>query len=487
MPAFFNRLWFKLTAAFGLIIVVGILVTVYLARQNTATQISHVMVGNQMVDPTQLQQDLAAYYSQHAGWLGLDQTLKQLIGQNPQRRMRGMMGPMMGSALGVMGSQVQVVDRAGVVVADSAGPPGGQVPSSFLSRGWPIQVDGQTVGILFLDGPQITATNQGNVQLLDNVTRSVLVAGLVAGGLALLLAGLFVRQITHPLSQLAQAARQIAQGDLQSRVALSRRDELGDVAHSFNQMAESLQQQESLRRSLMADIAHELRTPLSGIQGTVEALQDGVFSLSIENLAPIHEQVLLLRRLVEDLRTLAHAEAGQLSLTPEVVDVGQLLIQVAAAFTSQAVAGEITLTVDAPDTPFSISADPQRLEQVLANLVSNGLRHTPAGGRLALTLEGSGAGVKIGVVDSGVGIAPADLPHLFDRFYRADLSRSRESGGSGLGLAIARQLVEAHGGRIWAESPPPGQAAGSGFYVALPAEPPTWPGLQPGSEKLNRI
>ncbi len=266
----------------------------------------------------------------------------------------------------------------------------------------------------------------------------------------------FVRQITRPLVDLTHASRQIAQGDLSVRVAVKSSDEVGELTDTFNQMAASLEEQETLRRNLMADIAHELRTPLTGIQGAVEAMQDGVFPADAENLEALHAQVLLLNRLVDDLRTLANAEAGQLALEKAPVDLAELCRRQVSGLQFQAAERSISLTVAAPPEPLLVDADSQRLNQVLLNLLDNALRHTPNGGAVAVNVHGSAAEVFVTVTDSGPGIPAAELPYVFDRFYRGDRSRSRVTGGTGLGLAIARQLVEAHGGRIWVDSPPPG-------------------------------
>ena len=265
-----------------------------------------------------------------------------------------------------------------------------------------------------------------------------------------------MRQITRPLVDLTHASRQIARGDLSVRVAVKSSDEVGELTDTFNQMAASLEEQETLRRNLMADIAHELRTPLTGIQGAVEAMQDGVFPADAENLEALHAQVLLLNRLVDDLRTLANAEAGQLALEKAPVDLAELCRRQVSGLQFQAAERTISLTDYRPARATVVDADSQRLNQVLLNLLDNALRHTPNGGAVAVTVHGSAAELFVTVTDSGPGIPAEELPHVFDRFYRGDRSRSRVTGGTGLGIAIARQLVEAHGGRIWVDSPPPG-------------------------------
>ncbi|HHW87691.1 MAG TPA: two-component sensor histidine kinase, partial [Chloroflexi bacterium] len=248
-------------------------------------------------------------------------------------------------------------------------------------------------------------------------------------------------------------------------------DEVGELTATFNQMAASLEKQESLRRNLMADIAHELRTPLTGIQGAIEAMQDGVFPADAENLAGLHAEVLLLNRLVDDLRTLANAEAGQLILERTQIDLAELCRRQVNAMQRRADERGIALTINCPAQTQLIEADGQRLNQVLLNLLDNALRHTPASGSVVVSLHADADHVYVTVTDNGAGIPAADLPHVFDRFYRGDRSRTRSTGGSGLGLAIARQIVEAHGGCMWVDSPPPRAKHGAEFGLMLPRVP----------------
>jgi len=460
-----QRLWVKLLGAFGLIIVLGVGVTVLLTRQGAATQFSHYMVGGQMFQPERLQADLADYYQQRGGWQGIDTAFAQLVGRAANG---GMMGGMMGSAMGIFDSRVALLDASGALLAQAGDwGPAGEIASA--GPGWPIRVDRRVVGTLLIEGQPMVATEGEAGNLLSGVTRAVVIAGLLAGLVAFGLAIVLVRQITRPLTALRDASRRIAQGDLAARVPLQSNDELGQVGSAFNRMASALQTQETVRRNLMADIAHELRTPLTAIQGTVEALQDGVFPLTPGSLEPIHEETLLLGRLVEDLRTLAQAEAGRLSLNVDSVDAAELVERLVTGLQPTAQQSGVDLRWRVTSPCPTLRADPQRLGQVLTNLLSNALRHTPAGGEIDVMVEPQEGGILFAVQDSGPGIAAADLPHLFDRFYRGDRSRSRATGGSGLGLTIARQLVEAHGGRIWAESPPPGRERGSVFSVWLPA------------------
>ncbi len=464
-----DQLWFKLMRAFALVISVGILVTVVLTRQGTATQFAHFMVNKHMLQPGQLQATLAQAYQAHQGWTGIQAELPTTIDAASDGQMSGVMGNLMG----MFNNRIQVIDTAGQVVIDTAGAVGGPVLSTAQVQRWPLVVNQQPIGTLLVEGSMMRATDTESASALWAVTRTVLLAGLVAGVVAVLLAGLLVRQLTQPLVTLASASRLIASGDKTVRVPVRSKDEIGELAATFNQMATSLETQETLRRNLMADVAHELRTPLTGIQGTVEALQDGVFPLTGEHLDSIHKQVLVLNRLVEDLRTLANTEAGHLVLEQRPVDVAALAHRIVTTFQSQAASRQVALSLRIDHQPLLMPGDEQRLGQVLNNLLDNALRHTPPNGQVVVSLVGEPGGLCLAVTDTGEGIAPADLPHIFDRFYRADPSRNRQTGGAGLGLAIARQLVVAHHGKIWVASPPTGQRHGSAFSFFLPTKAPS--------------
>ena len=283
---------------------------------------------------------------------------------------------------------------------------------------------------------------------------------------------LTARRFTDPLSETMKTADALAQGDLSARVPVAGGPEFRHFARSFNRMAEALEIADQQRRALLADIAHELRTPLTVIQGNLEGLRDGVYEPSSEHLDLLLDETQKLGRLVEDLRLLTLAEAGQLPLDLQVMDVSQLLADVRDAFDSQALEAGLELEVDLHQPLPPLLADPQRLGQVLGNLVTNALHHTPPGGRVILgaspVARGQGPGaVQLWVRDSGEGIPAEDLPRIFDRFWRGDPARTREDGaGTGLGLAIAKSLVEAHGGRIWAES-----QVGRGTTVAFALPP----------------
>ncbi|HSB89424.1 MAG TPA: HAMP domain-containing sensor histidine kinase [Anaerolineales bacterium] len=271
-----------------------------------------------------------------------------------------------------------------------------------------------------------------------------------------------LRRLALPLGDLIDAAERVEAGDLSWRVAVRGPRELRSLARAFNAMLDRLRHTEDQRRRLLADVTHELRTPVAVIQGNLEALLDGVYPADADHLRPVLEESQVLSRLIDDLRTLSLAESGALQLHREPTDLGVLIGEVAASFRAQAESLGIRLETDVDDNLPLAEIDPLRVREVLVNLTGNALRHTPRGGevRIRATANPVGAGVVLEVRDSGTGIDPRDLPHIFDRFYK-----SADSPGSGLGLAIAKNLVVAHGGEIRAESRP---GAGTTVVFNLP-------------------
>ncbi len=284
--------------------------------------------------------------------------------------------------------------------------------------------------------------------------------------MASLLGGLAFRRLGTPFADIMSATDAIAKGDLSVRLSENnRRGPLSNLARRFNNMVVELERAEQQRRNMTADIAHELRTPLHIIQGNLEGMLDGVYEPTDENINDTLDETRLLARLVEDLQTLSLAEAGQLPLHPTRFLLADLLTDAAAGFESRAIAQNVTLHVDVPDTSPEIEADYDRLNQVLANLLTNALRHTPENGQITLRAESVPDGVRITVEDTGTGIPAEDLPYIFDRFWRGDKSRTRTEGSSGLGLAITKQLVLAHGGTISVGSE---EGEGTTFEIELP-------------------
>ncbi|MEU3456569.1 ATP-binding protein [Micromonospora sp. NPDC006766] len=289
----------------------------------------------------------------------------------------------------------------------------------------------------------------------------------------ILVTTLLSHRVLRPIRTLTTVAQHLGRGDLDSRVPVHGNDELANLGRSFNRMADSLQRGEERQRRLIADVAHELRTPLANLRGYLEALADGVIAPDPELFASLHEEAVLQQRIVDDLQVLALAEAGTLAYHRVTVDVAELLETCRTAHRARAEAVGVTLAVhvespaapDAPAEPPLVSADPDRLRQVLGNLITNAVRATAPGGSISLHVTRTGGAAVIRVADTGSGIEPSALPRIFDRFWRADPARGRHTGGGGLGLAIARQIVTDHGGTIEVASQ---IDVGTTFTITLP-------------------
>ncbi|MDI6773496.1 MAG: ATP-binding protein [bacterium] len=303
------------------------------------------------------------------------------------------------------------------------------------------------------------------LHFLAQLRRTTWLAALAGGLAAVLLGILMARYLTTPLRRMSDAASRIGRGDLAQEVPVPSDDDLGELARAFNAMAADLRRLEESRRNLVADIAHELGTPLSVLQANLEGMLDGVVEPAPDRLAALHTQVRLLARLVEDLRDLSLAQAGRLPLHRAPTDLAALVVDAAAAVGPHAADKSVSVQSRIAAGLPAVSVDRERMMQVVHNLLDNAIRHTPAGGAVIVGLEAGEREVRFWVADTGPGIPPEEGDRIFDRFYRLDASRSRASGGSGLGLAIVKSLVEAHGGRVWVESRP---GEGSRFTVALP-------------------
>lgn len=303
----------------------------------------------------------------------------------------------------------------------------------------------------------------------DAVQTALIIAVLAAVVAAVVISVLLTARLSRPIVRLARASRRVADGRYAERVSVTSTDEIGELAGSFNQMADSLESTERRRLQLVGDVAHELRTPLATLDGYLEGLQDGVIEAGEPTWQLLRRETARLSHLVDDLQQLWRAEARQLPLSMERIDVRKLLEAVRERFATRAAehGSELSLAVPAGDV--AVHADPERLGQVFDNLLSNAIRYSPAGAPVLLEAEVDGGEVVIGVVDHGPGLSADQRERVFERFYRVDPSRARALGGSGIGLAIARALSEAMGGRIWAESDGPGH--GSRFRVALPRVP----------------
>ncbi|WP_299756056.1 ATP-binding protein [uncultured Chloroflexus sp.] len=428
------RIFNLMLTAFALVIVLGISGMVasfwIVTRWNEPEQIRWMEAD---IAARDLAMQLAAYYQRTGSW----HKVEQRLGPLPQ-------------GFGGIDGAVSLLDTKGRVVAGQRRPL--IVRGNEAVRRIPIVANRQQVGTLV-----ISVLDTDEAFPVGQLNRRPLLWGVFGAGTGLMIvllaiAAIFSRRISAPLRQISAAAHAIADGDHSSRVKPANVRELAELAESFNRMAAALQQADQQRRQLTADIAHELRTPLSIIKGQLEGIQDGVYEADAGQIEALLAEVALLERLINDLHLLALADAGQLPLYRETVAPTMLVNEAVRSFAQSAAERAIQLSAGSADGLPDIEVDPQRIAQVLGNLISNALRHTPAGGVVHVTVAADPDGIVFSVTDTGPGINPADLPHIFDRFYRADRARTRSSGGAGLGLAIARRLVEAHGGQIWAES-----------------------------------
>ena len=490
-----NSLMLKLMGAFVLVILIGSLVTALLTSQATRSAFTLYTTRSGQVWANRLAPDLANYYARANSWQGIEAVLQTVwenrsdfgakitpggMGMGPsgsenRGRGQGMGMQNAGSGMMAVGQRLILSDVNGLVIADTQNElVGKQISSAEYQSGVPVLVENVPVGILMVTPNEFANANTPAAEFLTSVNQAIISSAVIAGVIALILGAMLFFQLIRPLHQLQHAAAAIASGDLGQRVSIRSHDELGQLGSTFNQMAASLDNAETQRRHLVADVAHELRTPLAAIQATLEGMQDGVLPLDEEQVAALYSETMLLNRLVGDLKLLSLAEAGQLKLELEETDPGLLIKQLVERDQPQANQKNVHLVADLqPDLP-AVRMDSDRITQVLNNLIGNALRYTPENGTITVTgrLNSTGHTLELSVSDTGQGIHPEDLPSIFDRFYRADKSRTRSSGGSGLGLAIVKQLVEAHGGSVMAESPiftePGRQNYGTKISLTLP-------------------
>lgn len=452
---------FRLILSFIGVVLVSVISVVIFVRQGAVNEVRSLMFRGGMVSVADLTETLQEYYQLHQSWEGVESQLSVRSGGHGKGAGGGQ------GMMGMMGQRLRLADVGGNILADSSnGTTGGKLSQAELSRATQLQVNQKTVGYLLAEGGMGYSSNDERL-VLNRLNVAALTAGLMAGVISLLLALALAYGLLRPVQELTRAAQRLGQGDLSQRVKISGSDELAVLGRSFNRMADSLQAAKQSRQALTADIAHELRNPLAVQRANLEALQDGIYPLSAENLQPVLEQNLLLSHLVDDLRILALADAGQLALECTPVDFPPLVERIVERFWPQAAIHQVELVFEplAGGALAQIDLDPMRTEQILNNVISNALRYTPEGGQIRLSFTRQSAWIQLHIHDSGPGIPEDALPHIFERFYRADRARSRADGGSGLGLAIARQLAEAQGGALTAANHPMGGAI---FTLALP-------------------
>ncbi|MCI0520178.1 MAG: ATP-binding protein [Chloroflexi bacterium] len=446
---------FKLTLAFLLVGLTGATLVAVITRQRIRTAFDQFILNREQAV---LVESLEAYYAANDDWAGVRASLAAIL-QSPPLPFDGRRD------LRRDWEHFAILD-AGRRVIFSGRPEelGKQVPLADMKQAVPLEVDGEAVGWLLLrPASRVWIPDSPEGLFLRGVNISALAAALIASGLAFLLGGLLALTMTRTLRDLTEATLEIARGNLGMQVKVRSQDELGELATSFNKMSADLARATHARRQMTADIAHDLRSPLSVLGGYAEALSDGKLPGSPEVYAILHQETRHLSRLVDDLRTLSLADAGELPLLKQIIPPQVVLERLAARHAVAAQQAGVALRAEAGEGLPEINIDVERLSQAFDNLILNAFRHTPAGGEVVLSARALGAGVQFQVRDNGSGVSPEDLPYIFDRFYRGDKARS-STGVSGLGLAIARSIVAAHGGTIRAESQP---GAGTTFTITL--------------------
>jgi len=444
-----HRLWFRLGLTFAVIIFVTVVAVYFFVSERIATEMEDYAAISAQYRSLQIRSQLYFHYLDKGSWEDVQPVVE---------------------ALGVSGTRIILVAVNGTVVGDSKRELLGanytdssnDALEMSLVRGGVKEVLGHAY---ITSDPATEPYVTPFLKLSSSINRSLLLGGSLAIGIALLLTFVLSRRMTSPIEVLAKAARRLGHGDLSQRVRLQGESEVTALAEAFNSMAADLEYAEQLRRNMVADVAHELRTPLSNIQGYLEAIRDGVVEPDAAAIRSLSEETYLLSRLVNELQELSLAEAGELKLVYQAEDITNLVKQAVTPWQPQLTAGEISLSLELPDNLPLVTIDWQRVNEVLHNLLKNAVAHTPKGGAINVAAGAKGKWVEVSVSDTGEGIPAEDLPHIFERFYRVDKSRARATGGSGLGLTIAKRLIEAHGGTIAVQSK---LGEGSRFSFTLP-------------------
>jgi two-component system sensor histidine kinase BaeS len=456
-----NSLFTKILLALGASTVLALLLTTVISRAVLHRGFMDFLEQQEERQILALAPELASFYRNSSGWHELENHPRRWMRLLAQSRKEGFVPPAEAAGepggpgrAGPPGSVRQLWQRLFLLDQDRQWIAGAQGGDETVRELVPVSVDGVAVGWLgFLQANEASAPEAR--RFLTFQTRALLLSLLLGLLLASALAWLLARHLSRPVTRLRDTVQQLTRGNFDTRASVDTGDEIGDLARNMNQLAETLQKNETMRRRWTADVAHELRTPLSILQGELEAVHDGVRPYTPALLDSLQEEVSHLAQLVEDLQTLALADAGALNVRLQPTDLAELTRQALAAFEVRIAAAGLALETALPDQ-LTIMVDAQRLRQLLHNLLENSCRYTYTGGRIRVRLDEQPGYVILVIEDSAPGPDALQRAQLFERFYRAEPSRGRLSGGSGLGLAICRNLVEAHGGEICAEQSPLG-------------------------------
>lgn len=438
----FSSLKIKLLVSFFLVIAIGVGTISYIASNSAINQFDRYVSQDQAERYQRLTLTFSNYYRFKGDWEGVSGLIENVSE--------------------VYNERILLTDPSGKVIGDTEG----QLGTTSVGEDWSrkkvtISLGDFEVGKIFIKSSERSPLQN---TFINSVNKSVLTGGLIAGLTGIVLALLFSRNILKPIRELTRATKRMKQGDLDQRVDTSTRGEIGKLGESFNSLANKLKEQKTLREEMVSDVAHELRNPLSNIQGYLEGLKEGMVEPSEQVFESLHQQSLVLNRLVNDLRDVNKAKADQLDLDKKQVVLEDIIEKEVKAARNKA--KNISIEAEKErEKPTLVEADPERISQVIRNLLDNAITHTPSGGQIDVTTSISSNEATTMVSDDGSGIPQEDLPHIFDRFYRVDKSRSRGTGGTGLGLTIAKEIVESHEGNISVESE---EGEGTTFKFTLP-------------------
>jgi signal transduction histidine kinase len=432
----------KLLLAFIIVSLVGVVIFFLVARWNTNIEIQDFLSEQ---DQTEVVERAAEYYRENNSWDGFNESWPT----PPVDNTLGHSRPGMSTPFILIDTNQQVVFGRGEK-ADQFNQ-GDFVSSEDLENALEINSDGEIIGWLLFtkidwrkSAPEPPIFRSMDALLIYSALGSLVVA--------LILGLLFSNRLSRPLKELSTAAQRAATGDLSHKVTVNSKDEIGALASSFNQMMEDLERLISARKQMTADIAHELRTPISVILGHADGVHEGIMEPSIKNFEIVRDEALRLERLVKDLKILSQADVGELPLVIREVGANDLVYEVERTSLASLQEKNITLKVEAESNLPTLAIDPDRILQAIRNILNNAIHHTPEGGQIFFQVRLIEDSVQLNIQDSGPGLEPSELKKIFNRFYRTDSSRTRDSEGSGLGLAISRSVIEQHGGSIWAES-----------------------------------
>ena len=433
----------KLILAFLSIGVVSVLIIAATAVWSTRAEFIRFLTDQSQ---TGIVSQLSDYHRTYGSWEQAESIF--VYGDNPG-------GPGMGPGSHRRRQPFALANENGrIIIPNGPYRRGDQLSEPTLENSITITENGEVIGFLIPLGTPFEGTPR-ELQFIQRINRLLLYGALIGAVIALVLGVILSRTLTRPIRELTRATHAVSEGDLSQQVPVRSNDELGELAQSFNRMSSELSRSVNARKQMTADIAHELRTPLSLILGHAEAVHDGVLPPTRENFEIIREEATRLEHLVNDLRVLSLADAGELSISLQMVAPERLLQDVASTYQYQAQRKDVTLALDIASPLSMIEVDSGRMTQVLTNILDNALRHTPEGGKIVLSAQENNNHIELAIQDSGPGLRQEDLQRIFARFYRTDASRQRDGnvlGGSGLGLAIAKSIVLAHGGQLMAQS-----------------------------------